>query len=82
MALTKVNKKDQIQRYLNQWEQLKPNDPLQRWSKSMIEKDFDNAQKIESQINTQTGGTPWDPKFADPEFEIVKAIGKMINNQE
>ncbi|RLC26177.1 MAG: DUF5107 domain-containing protein [Deltaproteobacteria bacterium] len=79
VALTKVNKKDQIQEYLNQWEQSKPNDPLQRWSKSMIEKDFDNAQKIESQINTMTGGTPWDPKYADPEFEIVKAIGKMIS---
>jgi tetratricopeptide (TPR) repeat protein len=82
IALGKMNKKDQILKYLNQWEQSKPNDPLQKWSKSMIEKDFDNAQKIESQINTMTGGTPWDPKFADPEFEIVKAIGKVISSHK
>ncbi len=82
MALMKVNKKDQIKKYLNQWEQFKPNDPLRKWSAAMIEKDFDNAQRIESEINTMTGGTPWDPKYADPEFEIVKLISKVINNLE
>ena len=44
----------------------------------MINMDMDNAHKIESQINTETGGTPWDPKYADPEFEIVKAIGRIV----
>ena len=79
MALTKLNRADQIQNYLNKWEQSKPDDPLQKWSKSMINLEMEAAQKIESQIDTETGGTPWDPKYADPEFEIVKAIGKIIH---
>jgi len=29
-------------------------------------------------INTQTGGTPWDPKYADSEFEIIKIISKTF----
>jgi len=79
VALTKLNRADQIQNYLNKWEQSKPDDPLQKWSKSMINLEMEAAQKIESQIDTETGGTPWDPKYADPEFEIVKAIGKIIH---
>ncbi len=77
MALAKLNMKDKIQEYLDQWTQSRPDDPLNEWSEFMINKDIKNAQKIESQINIKMSGTPWDPKYADPEFEIIKAIGKI-----
>jgi hypothetical protein len=63
--------------FLSQWEQTHANDPLQKWCKAMINNDLEAAIKIEDQINIEAGGTPWDPKYADPEFEIVKAISKL-----
>lgn len=76
-ALKKLNRNEEVMEFLSQWEQTNANDPLQKWCKAMINNDSENTLKIEDQINTKAGGTPWDPKYADPEFEIVKAISKL-----
>jgi len=40
--------------------------------------DKEKASDIERSINTREGGTPWDPRYADPDFEIVKAISRSF----
>jgi len=37
------------------------------------------AGKIAQQINTESGGTPWDPQYADTEFEIIKALSMAMS---
>lgn len=71
---------EQIQKYLDKWEQNQPIDNTFKWCQAMLKNNYDQALKIEGQINTETGGTPWDPKYADTDFEIIKTIARAFKN--
>ena len=43
----------------------------------MLKGDTDTAAEIAADINTKSGGTPWDPILGDPDFEIVKSIAML-----
>lgn len=68
----------EIHDFLKKWHQNKPGDPVLRWSQAMINNNIVAAKSIEQDIDTQTGGTPWDPRYADSEFELIKAIASSL----
>jgi tetratricopeptide (TPR) repeat protein len=74
LALKNLKRLDKIDSFFNNWEKNKPEDPILRWVKAVFNDNINETSEIESLINTQTGGTPWDPKYADPEFEIIKKL--------
>lgn len=78
IVLQNLKDYEQIDNYINSWEQFNPEDNLLKWSKAKLQNNQQEALEIENQINTITGGTPWDPKYADPEFEIIKTIAKIF----
>ena len=79
MSLNYLQNGSEAISYLEKWENIAPEDPIQKWCNSMITGDLSQAGSIAEEINIDAGGTPWDPKFADPEFEIVKSIGNVIS---
>lgn len=46
----------------------------------MLNNNRNAAQLIEEEINTEAGGTPWDPRYADTEFELIKEIFVHIDS--
>ena len=69
--------KDSATDYLENWRKDKPDDVVYQWCFAMVNQDYNSAQGIEDRIRTEGGGTPWDPIYADPDFELVKAISKI-----
>jgi tetratricopeptide (TPR) repeat protein len=80
LSMKQMNREDEIDNFLSEWEQSSSGDPMLAWCRAMIQGDEAAAKKIEQDINTQEGGTPWDPKYSDPEFEIVKAINRVLDH--
>jgi Tfp pilus assembly protein PilF len=78
LALKYLKQFDKADDFLNDWEKNKSNNSILEWIKSILNNNFNKSTEIESLINTQTGGTPWDPKYADSEFEIIKIISKTF----
>ncbi len=74
IVLKRLGRNEQAENFLEQWQQNSPDDPVLRWTRAMITNDRVNAQIVEGEIETETGGTPWDPRYADTEFELIKAI--------
>jgi len=79
IALKRLNMKVEIKNFMLSWQKKKPEDPLFKWSKSMLNNNRSASRLIEDKINTKTGGTPWDPQYADTEFELVKEIFRYIS---
>ncbi len=73
-VLRQLNMNNQAERFLQQWQQTSPNDPVLKWTRAMLNNNRSAAQSIEREIATEAGGTPWDPRYGDIEFELVKAI--------
>jgi len=78
VGLKNLEQHKQIDSYLNHWKRNKPDNNILNWCEAMLKNNNDVALNIETQINTQAGGTPGDPKYANPEFEIVKTIAKKF----
>ena len=78
-SLVVLGRSEDVEKFLEAWEKANPDDPIQNWCKAMIDGDKDQADNIANQINTKSGGTPWDPQYADTEFEIVKALSNAIS---
>lgn len=76
-SLKQMGNDVEVKQFLERWEHTKKDDPLRNWCIAMLDGDLDKAQTLAGEINTKSGGTPWDPKYADPEFEIVKVIGNL-----
>ncbi len=78
VTLKRLNKDKEVNQFMANWLEEKPNDPLLKWSKAMLNNNKPGAKAIEEQINTETGGTPWDPRYADTEFELIKEVFEYI----
>ncbi len=76
IALKRLNMDKQAQNFLTLWQKNSSGDPLLKWTKAMMNNNRHAAQLIEEEINTEAGGTPWDPRYADTDFELVKEIFK------
>ena len=79
ISLKRLNKNKEVNDFLRSWRESSPQDPLLKWTNAMLNNNRHAAQSIEEEINTKTGGTPWDPQHADTEFELIKEIFKNIN---
>jgi tetratricopeptide (TPR) repeat protein len=73
-SLLALDRSEEVREFMNSWSDVNPDDPMLHWCKAMINGDSKKADIISKQINTESGGTPWDPQFADTEFEIIKAL--------
>ncbi|MBS3772497.1 MAG: tetratricopeptide repeat protein, partial [Bacteroidales bacterium] len=81
LALKRKGNDRQTESFLDQWEQSGSDDPIFRWCEAMLADDIQKARKIEQQIATDAeGGTPWNPKNTDTEFELVKNIGYLLKS--
>lgn len=78
LALKNLKQFNKIDVFLNDWEKIKSENSILKWSKAVLNNNFNESAEIESLINTQTGGTPWDPQYTDSEFEIIKIISKTF----
>jgi len=78
LSLRHLKDESKVNSHLQEWSKKAPDDPIQLWCNAMIQGNIEKANKIAQEINTEAGGTPWDPEFADPEFEIIKSIAKVI----
>jgi tetratricopeptide (TPR) repeat protein len=78
-SLLALGRAEEAEKYLESWGKAKSDDPIQKWCKAMIDDDRAQADVIAQQINTESGGTPWDPQYADTEFEIIKALSVAIS---
>lgn len=79
VVLRRLGMEQQVENFLAQWHQNSPDDPVLSWSRAMINNNRPAAQLIEEEIDTETVGTPWDPRYGDTEFELVKAVSQYIN---
>ena len=77
-VLKRLGRNEKADVFLSNWQQDAPDDPVLRWTMAMINNDRAAAQLIEEEIETEAGGTPWDPRYADTEFELVKAISSFL----
>ena len=77
LSLKQLGKGNEANSYLDSWHGDKEGDPVMKWCRAMLAGDHEEARKIAGTINTEGGGTPWDPTYADPEFEIVKAMANL-----
>jgi hypothetical protein len=81
MTLHHQGRSGEVAEFKEKWEKTAPNNPLLDWFGFMADHKTDEAVQMENQINTRPGGTPWDPQYADPEFELVKKLIVLtINN--
>ncbi len=80
MALRHLGRSDEFAVYKDLWKSAVPDSPLLDWLGFMIGHRFDDAAQAEKLINTRPGGTPWDPQYADPEFELVKELIQLTTN--
>jgi tetratricopeptide (TPR) repeat protein len=80
ISLKRLNRDEQANSFLARWQNEKPGDPLFKWSKAMLNNNRNTGKLIEEQINTEAGGTPWDPRYADTEFELIKEIFAHIDS--
>lgn len=74
MALHRLGRNDRFTVYKERWERHAPDSPLLKWFTLMVDREADEAARAAKRINTREGGTPWDPRYADPEFELVKEL--------
>jgi hypothetical protein len=79
ITLKRLDRDEQANSFLARWQTEKPGDPLLKWSKAILNNNRNAAQLIEEEINTEAGGTPWDPRYADTEFELIKKIFAHIS---
>ena len=82
LVLQKFNNNDLINNFIKKWELNKPEDRILKWCKAKLQNIDQKALNIEDQINTTAGGTPWDPQYTDPEFEIIKTIAEIFSKNE
>lgn len=78
VSLKKLGMNSKIGEFLTKWQQNSPNDPIRRWVVSMNNNNRQQARLIEQEITTESGGTPWDPKYSDTDFEIIKNIAPLF----
>jgi tetratricopeptide (TPR) repeat protein len=70
-----------LDKFMDRWEQNAGNDPVFKWIKAMVNNDIKTARSIEKEIRTNAeGGTPWNPKNTDTEFELMKKIGYLLKS--
>lgn len=81
MALRHLGRSDEFAAYKDLWKNAVPDSPLLNWLGFMVDHRFDDAAQAEKLINTHPGGTPWDPQYADPEFELVKELIQLTTNE-
>ncbi len=74
IALQRLGKDKVANEFLKSWHRNSPNDPILRWIMAVMNNNANEATKIEKEIDTKTGGTPWDPRYGDSEFELVKGV--------
>jgi len=81
LILKNQNSVKKTEEFFCHWTKSMPDDPMLKWCKYMINKDMDAMIQKEKLINSKIGDTPWDSQVADPEFELVKMIGRVYKNQ-
>jgi tetratricopeptide (TPR) repeat protein len=69
----------EIENFLGRWQQNSPNDPMLRWSRLMLNNNLAAARMIEREISTESGGTPWDPRYSDTGYELIKSIAHSVD---
>jgi hypothetical protein len=79
MSLKSLDKDELANQFLDTWEKADPENVVQKWCRAKKNGNIDLARNVAQQINTETGGTPWDPKYADTEFEIIKALSNAVS---
>ncbi|MCG8306804.1 MAG: DUF5107 domain-containing protein [Cytophagales bacterium] len=77
VSLKRLDRKGEAEAYLATWEKSGTRNAVYKWCDAMIREKYDDAHRIAGQIDTKSGGTPWDPKYGDSEFELVKAISNL-----
>ena len=78
VVLKRLGRNKQAGRFLESWEQASPGDHILEWVRAMLDNNVQAARKTEQKINTKAGGTPWDPKYANTEFQLIKEISLNI----
>ncbi len=79
VVLRNRGKAGELNNFLSSWQRSAPNDPVLRWTRAMLNNNLAAARQIESDITTESGGTPWDPRFSDTEFELIKAVSQSVD---
>lgn len=78
VSLKKLGMNSKAGEFLTKWQQSSPNDPIRRWVVAMSNNNLQQARLIEQEISIESGGTPWDPKYSDTNFEIIKNIAPLF----
>ena len=78
-AAKQIGKTHLVSSFIKEWEEKSPADPVLKWIKAMSVGNKAAAIQIEKEIGTGSEGTPWDPRYSDSEFELVKRIANQVN---
>jgi len=78
LSLKRLGMNTKAKDFLNEWEQSPHCNNIFRWVRAMNNNNKSLAQSIEKEISTTSGGTPWDPKYSDTNFEIIKNISSVF----
>lgn len=78
LSLKRLGMNTKAKDFINEWEQSPHYNNIFRWVRAMNNNNKSLAQSIEKEISTTSGGTPWDPKYSDTNFEIIKNISSVF----
>lgn len=78
LSLKRLGMNARVNEFLSNWEQSYSGSTMLKWVRAMNNNNRSLARSIEQEISTTTGGTPWDPRYSDTNFEIVKNISEII----
>ena len=79
LTLSRLGRHSERDQFVRQWQQHSPGDPVLNWNRAIIDNNLSRAREIEREIVSRSGGTPWDPRYGDPAFDLIKALVHHIN---
>ena len=79
IVLKRLGEMDQMNEYVKQWEERSSGDSVFKWVQALVDKNKEMAKQIEAEIDTGSEGSPWDPRYSDSEFELIKAIAYNVS---
>jgi tetratricopeptide (TPR) repeat protein len=78
IALKKLGRAAESERYFNEWVALGRNEKIIEWAKLMIEGKIAEAADVMKSVSEEGTGTPWNPRATDTEFRLINEIAQRI----
>lgn len=78
IALKRLSMNAEINEYLNKWDNQSTNKDTLRWVRQVLNSNRYVEYSADTKIQNIDTGTPWDPRYIDFEFELIKEIVKLI----